>query len=1047
MKRIKMEPSLTPKSPRKVSRVRRFTKAFTVHVINFFLIVMPQHAYGNELMNALNGAMGIVSQGMNQALQQQQAAVAQAQMQSTIQQMQPKLVPSKFHPQCQVPMAVSAFPEGGCDDPIGSPEDLMKVQAFRQLSISYKDYFTKLSAENQNSPNPIGAQCVEEANKRVVAQFQDKVNAMQALIGQVRKEAQLFEQEQQKIKEEMDRLADTLYRGTDKRKDTIAQDPLAEFTPACQTFFKYEGSGAIRSSGLATYKVASEKYRNEAGTFQNNKESYIKDIKNQLSTLRTQIKKDGLGPALSGGGIKTLLSLGGKTFDYGSADTIINATLANFNRDFQVIRKDLAKVGYDVDIADMDGNFIERTKRFSKSAGDFFRKEAIADCVNGKGDTGIGLSTDQILSGLRHRRTSGSSTTLNSYKTALKNILDSDAFIEDKMAAIQRLDKKYGVGEVYLQLKGADAVSRNTTPYGLYQSQIEACKVRVSQDDTFSTNDKLRDQGGSVEERINDAERALNKAITLEQNFVAELTNNIFNRVVNCEGIQPSEEQCQAGKSSNSVMNTQSNRFCIAHASSCAQQTLGCFNEMQTLVTKKQEEMKTFGAQWNQRVSGLVAKQEFFLNQIKAQVVNDMEFVKRFVPGASYEFPADLFVEMPREIMNNDYGVALAGGGNVDALIKSLPAQLDKLKEKLVGQSNLVAKELGEYKNKLVAGIEKDKGKWEKLRNSCEANLKAFNAGQAKANEALAEQKAQTNGFCQKYNALAQNPAAGCGQAESLFEDSMNISQGLFNAGATRSMVLEYQAFCDSANNERNNGDSDRPASSEEQNFAMLRTGCEIVGEGDIFDYMGNQIMSRLPSGISTEDRDKLSSLINGSSSRDIASATNGFSTDFRDSNFFWEVVRPYLQMRASGDITIPALDACAEGTDGDRCRAVRSAAGDALNVSGGSGNICNAAGVFAAREAASQCTTTTSATPRECYEDELGKDRKVSALKEPAQLMARIRSRATASDSGNIGERMRGTPCLAQQGFNGSSGFNLNSFDASILGGQGANILSTLGR
>jgi hypothetical protein len=1022
--------------------------------MNFFLIIMPTTTtvQANDVMNAIGGAMNIVNQGMQQALQQQQAAVAQAQMQAAIQQMQPQLVPSKYHPQCRVPMAVSAFPEGGCDDPIGSPQDLMKVQAFKQLSISYKDYFTKLSAENQNSAAPIGVQCVEEANKRVLAQFQDKVNALEALIGQVRKEAQAFEQDQQKIKEEMDRLADVLYRGTAKRNDEGSKNPLQEFTPACQTYFKNEGSTAIRRSGLANYKVQAEQYRNEAGTFQNNKASYITDIKNQLNTLKTQIKKDGIGPALSGGGIKNLLNLGGKTFNYGSVDTIVNATLANFNRDFQVIKKDLKRVGYEVDIADMDGNFIDRTKRFSQSAGDFFRKEAIAECVNGSGDMGIGLSTQQIIDGLRHRRTSGSSTTLKSYKTALQNILNSDAFIEDKMAAIQRLDKRYGVGEVYLQIKGADATSRNTTPYGLYKSQIDACKVRISQDDTFSTSKKLRQQGGSVEERINDAERALNKAIKLEQNFVAELTTNIYNRVVNCEGLQTSEEQCQAGSGQNSVMNRSSNRFCIAHATTCAQQTLGCYNEMETLVTKKQEEMKTFAANWDARVSGLVARQEFFLNQIKAQVVNDAEFVKRFIPGASYEFPPGLFVQMPRSVMNKEYGVPLAGGGNVDALIRDLPLQLEKLKKTLSGQSTLVAKELGDYTNKMRQGIEKDKGKWQQLRGKCEAALNGYNRALAEQNKKLNEAKGQTNNFCQKYNALAQNPAAGCGQAESLFEDSMNVASGMYNTGATRAMVLEYQQFCESANNEReNDSSSSRRATSDETNFAMLQQACGIVGSGDVFDYMSTQIMSRLPNGISSEDRSKLQELLTGSASRDIASATNDFSSSFQDSSFFWEVVRPYLQLRANPNITIPAADPaeCPSGDDGARCRGLREAAGaDRFNAAGGEQNICQAVNTLAARKAVSACTSgRTDDTASECFEDEVKKDMKITELSDPAALMARIRSRAVASRSGNIGERMRGTPCLAQQGFNGSSGFNLGAFDASILGGQGAGIINTLGR
>ena len=154
------------------------------------------------------------------------------------------------------------------------------------------------------------------------------------------------------------------------------------------------------------------------------------------------------------------------------------------------------------------------------------------------------------------------------------------------MIAIQRLDKRLGVGEVLVQVQGADGNSRSVTPYDLYKQQIEVCEARISQDDTFSTSDGLRSQGGSIAERIIDAERALKKAINLEKNFAQELTQAMFDRVVNCKGIQKSEEKCMPGDNGSlPALNTQDSKFCVAQASSCANQAKACYIETDTIVT------------------------------------------------------------------------------------------------------------------------------------------------------------------------------------------------------------------------------------------------------------------------------------------------------------------------------------------------------------------------------------------------------------------------------------------------------------------------------
>ena len=1067
-------------------RGRYFLKVFTIHLLSFTLIQNPVHAILGEaiqtISNGLNEALKSQQMQQQQQIQQQQQAAMQAKLQADMQQLRPIPVPAKYHPQCMIPPAVTNYPEGACEDSV-TPDDPMSLSyalAFKNLAVSYEDFFRKMSAESQGSPVPQGLQCIDEANKRADAQFQDKINSLEALIAQVKKESQLFEQDQQKIKDEMEKLADILYRGTDKRGEEEAKDPLAEFTPACQNYFKDKGSPKIRGKGLAKYKVEAEEERNKAGRFENNKASYISDIKNQLNTLRTQIKKDGLSTAIAAGGggegsIQRLLDLGGKTFDYKSADTVINATLKNFERDFAIIQRDLERVGYNISADQLDGDFIERTKKFSKNAGEFFRKEAINNCVTGKGDTGIGLSTDQILEGLRHRRAKGPQTTLSSYKAALKSILNSDAFIEDKMAAIARLDKRYGVGEVYVQVKGADAISRNLTPYGLYQSQIETCKAKVAQDDTFSTAKGLRDKGGSQEQRFRDAERALRKALQLENNFVNELTEKIYNRVVNCEGLQPSEEQCIAGNGNDSILDRSNNQFCIAHASSCAQVTMGCFQEINSLVNKKQQQMKTLGAQWNERVSGLVARQEFFLNQIKAQVVRDAEFIKNFIPGASYKWPEDLFVKLPQENYNEKYGVSLAGDPDkISSLIDDLPKKLAKLKVSLDDQREIVKKELGDYKSKVADSINKEQGRWEQLKDSCDERIKEFNKAIEEQNRAQQEQMAKRNQFCEKYDALSQNPAAGCGEAEDLFEESLNISQGLYNKDATRKAILDYKAFCDSVNNE----EEDDPSYSRR--------------DSELYNVLDNHCRKNGNRSNSLFNSDTLSSIENSNKEfkLEIQKAENyindpdpdkkfpEFSTDFENNKYGGLVISNLespIYNRTCEDLGKEAENTCKDKnkddgadctekrkTEEEECRSDKKSFAKKLaklskddkdklekyELEEYEDPRCNQFQRFKLSKAERLCE---GSDDKDCIEVELNDLNSLrggpSSLRNFANDLVDIKNLGVASDSGKIGEQMQNIPCIAQEGIDSTSrprpGFGLGDFDLDILGPDGLEIVN----
>jgi len=992
------------------------------------------------LMQGLKVGLDMV-QGITGQMQQQRMQAMQAQqMQAQMQGLQPQKVPSKYFPQCAVSKAVTDFPEGACAAPPapGDQAGLSQLQSFRQLSVSYESFFENLLATSQNSPQPVGVQCLEEEKKKVEGQIKDKINGLSILIGNVNKEIQAFKQRNQKVQEAMEKTRAALY-GSPKSEDDKKANLLVDLTPACQTFYQSKGKLEARSKGLTGLKDSVEIERDKSTKFINNRTSYVADVRAQMDGIQKEIEANGLSVAASndtlGQALRNVALDSGKTFDFGSMGNLLGAKVSNFQRDFKNIQRDLSDVGFSINMDDFDGEFQDRFKNFSKGSAQYFRKEMVSDCVSGKSRTNTGLSTQQIMDGLRHRTLRGpSTTTLQSYKTALQNILQSDAFIQDKEAAIKRLDQDYGVGEIYIQVQGSAGRSGSVTPYELYRQQIALCEAKLDQDNTFSTESGSR-ADVSINDKIEQAERALKKALNLEKSFISDLKQSIYDRVVNCEGIEPSQESCSYGEGSFSALNPQDSNFCVAAGSTCATQVNGCFSEVATVVTNKETEMKTLAATHNEQVSATVARNEFFLNQIKQQVFADAQLIRRFIPGAHYDVPKDLFVKMPEEILDPSLGVAIA---DPNQMINELPKKLEDLQRMLEGQMKAVDREMTQYIAQQRSGMSKDSKKWSELKNQCIAAINGYNQAVAQANEAQNEAFGKSMEFCQKFRNAATNPGAGCGMAEELYSDVSTIGAGIQNRAAIGASVSEFQAYCNSVNNE---GEEDSgPATSTEQAFSLLNDLCQSGDSSSVLSLLTERAESSIPPSISGEDRTIIEGLLRDPSNRAPASSLSG---SVRLSPFYASFILPILELQNS-DYDLPELES---GGDTE----IRSVVEEARNrVTGDDGDARNFCRGYQAHRLTHAFNEANGGENE--FETERYNELKTSVFapsdgvaRSAASALAEAQRRVAQSDSGNIGERMAATPCMAQQGRNGSNGFNLNSFDAGQLGQGGMDIINSL--
>jgi len=1031
--------------------ISKFIRLSTVHITCWTLLYVPT-AYAVDADAVLGGLgqgiqmAGQIVQGIQQQqMQQLQSAQMQAQMQSLI--VQP--VPSKYFPQCPVIQGVTNFPEDACTMPaVGDEAGVSRIQQYKALAIENESTFEDMLSVGQNSRTPKGIQCLEDALGTTESTLQDMVNNLQAKITQVKVANQTFKQNITKIKEGMESTRAELYGNptneTDKNKNLIS-----EFSASCQQYYGAEGKLKTVQGGFTGIKNESEIGNEEAGKFLNNRNSYIAEVKSQVAALNNEISKNGLSIAGSQesltSALQSALLESGSSTQFGSITNILSAKVSNFNREFKIIQDDLSDVGFNLALDDFDGDFQEKYTDFSKGAYEYFKKEAITACVNGTDKTiGMGLSTDQILSGLRSKVEGGSSTTLANYRQGLQNILDSDAFIEDKMDAIAKLDARFGAGNIYIQLQDANVQGVTMTPYGLYQSQIDACEARINQDDTFSTSTAQRaTENSTYADKIAKAEKAIKKALNLEQDFQNELGTALYNRVVNCEGIAPKTDRCEFGGSDD--LNLASGNFCVANATTCASQINSCYKEANTIIEKKQTQMKAHAANYNSLVSGVIAQQQVILNQVKAQVIADAEYIKQFIPGGAYEFPADLFVEMPEEMMVDALGVALRGGEELTSL-DDLETKMGSLIGMLEKQQDLVTKQLGDYIADQRSNIQDEAAKWASLKDECKTAEANYNAAANEANAQMAETYNDALNFCQKYTAMATNPAAGCGDADGLYEDAMNVSsQFLSNAGAIKSQAIQYKNFCNSANNEGTNksdsstDDDDKPTS-DEVLFDDLYYACSdrnntVKSDDDFLADLAADTLRNLPSDISQDDEDAINDFF-----KDPSKGIE-VSRDFRRSTYFRNNLQDIVDgLTNFGDYAKPTVPG-APNADADATASTTSESNVYERLSREDKEdlenwdelgFCNRYLVESSINTEVKCSGEPNNSDKldECrdkYKDKsfVSEDANSKAV---ARAIASVNESVTSSDSGRIGEQMNGVPCMAQQGNNGSNGGNIFS-------------------
>src|SRR5690606_37622294 len=143
-------------------------------------------------------------------------------------------------------------------------------------------------------------------------------------------------------------------------------------------------------------------------------------------------------------------------------------------------------------------------------------------------------------------------------------------------------------------------------PYMYFQNAVAACENEYNDDKTFSSKDS--DRGRSQAKKIERAEAYLNDLKNLHDTFVADMTREVTDDILNCNGRATEAGSCSLDGS----FNITSDSFCFKSAESCASQINNCFNVADQLVQKKTTELNAEADKYNALVEGLFNDQQRF---------------------------------------------------------------------------------------------------------------------------------------------------------------------------------------------------------------------------------------------------------------------------------------------------------------------------------------------------------------------------------------------------------------------------------------------------
>ncbi len=793
-----------------MKNLRRLTKAFAVHAMIFSLLqtsfvfsvqAAPGDVSSKDILNVAQAAVGVYGQflGMKQQtiMQQIQAQKNQQLMQS----MSPNCrkpdgtscytVAGKYFPECPLPASMSNMPQNVCSAATPDPNQIANMITYESIAKGWVNYFDQMMNEASNASAPFGLKCLQDKQKALDSQLIEMVNNLTRLQDQLNKDKETFRLNNQKYIDAMTAMNDELNGAANGKNNlNLKSKVFADYfkSQGCQTIIGDETLKEGPRIGLLGILQTLAPTNKRAADYNQNRAMVESEINRDIQAFQTTIANGGLEDFLNGKVVET------------SKFQSLYAAADKKKKEFEIakarIAKGLQELNYS--IPEMDKTFSADFDSFLASSETFFKNQYINDCVTGADKTGVALTTDQVLESLQQLSTNNAGTARNSYREALRGILNSDNSFDVKLKMIEALEKEGGYKDISVVYKDSSSQKVIETPYDLYMKTIQKCEQRFAQNDQFSMNNT---KSVSHKKKVERGQALLRELKSLHDNYASDMGSRMQAQALNCSG-----ESRKAGSScgDDKSFNYGDPSFCMSHANECANQVTACYAEANRHVETKKKEMNRLATIFNYNTGEMVKKANLMYEAQKNAVMDMIKIVQARFPGTNFPIPEGMTI-LPPKNKTDTFGIDLANDGNM-AFLDDLPKKIELLKKVFNDQKAKVNEELSDYIGKQTQAMSKEKDRWQQLAQECKGSIDTSSRELAKMNQEGMKKQAEldqkTMNFCSKYNAMRENPLAACDDAKKLAEDADKIQARLTNDALK--FTGKFKNLCNSVNNERN---------------------------------------------------------------------------------------------------------------------------------------------------------------------------------------------------------------------------------------------------
>lgn len=873
-----------------MKKIKHLVKLLTVHSIifsmvqtSFFITPAQAEITGSDIQSFANIALGTYGSFLGQQQQIIQQQIMSQKNAALMQRLSPSCTnpdgtfcyrsAGKYFPECPLPLTMSNKPKNVCSETIPdasqSAVQISNMLTYEAIAHGWSNYYEQMSNEATNATYPAGLKCLTDKAKKLDSEMIEMINNLTRLQDQLKREKEVFKANNQKLLEELSQANDELL-GVSKNNLAVKTTPFASlFSSSCQSVIGENNIAAGFQKGLLGIQQEIAPANKRAADYNRNRTAIESEVRSDITKIQNSIANGGLQDYFDG---KVT-----ETSKFKSLGVAAEKQKAEFNLAKERISKEMTRIGYT--IPTMDKNFSIDFDEFLKGSTTFFKNTYIKDCVTGADKSGMAISTNQILNNLQQKSTNSSGTARDKYKKALENILNSDSFIEDKLAEIRALESTYK--DITITYQSGDGQRVTETPYDLYIRTLSKCEQRYSQDDTFSANGS---NGVSQKKKVDRGQALLRELKSLHDNFSSQFSSKALEQVLSCNGeTKKSGSSCGSAKSFDHTDDS----FCMNHASQCANEVNGCYAEATKLVEIRKTKMDSLAKKFNANAEMMVNRSNQLFNMQKANVMQMVKIIQGRFPGTNFPIPEDMFISMP-VLKKDKYGVDMANDGDM-AFMDELPKKIDSLKKIFKDQKEKVNEEIGDYVGKQKAAMSTQKAYWDSLANECKGSVAKVSSDLAKYNadgqKRQAEQDQKTINYCRKYTEMTQNPNGACNGADKLAEEADEISARISNRAL--SYTRRFRDVCNQFNNESDDAEIEAPDYCESNGSKKLLKyqliECENVAKRRARKLEKQSVASN---GSATSSRISLYSLCKGDSNDDekfLAAVVSKLSKEDKD--------------------------------------------------------------------------------------------------------------------------------------------------------------------